>query len=958
MTVLALIPLVLALAAEPDSLVQRLGRLDYALYSGKADSVWEVASARATRNTRDRLSALQAGSSGGMLSRAEAPAFLQQALGADSALSDPISLQAALLLGSQAILAGDAPVAHLWLERATLAASRLQDSRARAQALSLLAELDLRTGNPKGALARIAQADSTTTPADTLSRARLICTRSRTSAFLGIHESAEQDARSGTALARAAGLTTLAGTCLASLGVAQAQRATLFAADTTLTEAVALLRNAGAPRVLGSALQWHGYVLRELARLGEAEVALRAAAAIGNRLQDRTILGWSFLNLGLIASTFGDLERARDDLAHAVAAFDGHLDLWGHHTALLTLAHLQRQLGDSVEAARNTRAGLAWARNSGNAYMALLAWTQFAWQAEAAGDFGAARVHLDSASATARRAGLVDAQLGTRYQQARLDIASGRPAAAVPALKAYLADLPSVPARRYAARARLAEAYAITGDAPGASRELSQAMVELDGWRASLGEDALRRAVFGASVDDPDHDLGVATVIAAVAEAGDIATAFALAERRRARALHDQLLVLQAARVDDSRDRMSPGAVLAPIPAVRAALGPDAALVTFVTGIGNEPTTVFVLTADTLFAVVLAPLDPLRRDIARARTLLETQDSMPPSLRQRLGANLVQPWVSALPPSIRLLVLVPDDLLHRVPFVLLPMNGAGERLGARFALASVPSASVFVQLRQERKVAQGAVLAFGDPTLPTDRSLPIGDTARRRLPGARAEVRDLARQVTGVTRLTGDRARESDLSSDAAVDARLIHFATHAEVNERSTAGSYVLLAPGDGADGMLTAAELGGLRLSAEVVVLSACRTAGGQLMAGEGVQGITAPLLAAGARSVVASQWDVEDRATARFMRDFYSALLTQPVAYALADAQRAARSRGEPPHVWAAFMVVGDPLASPGLTPASRRRAPLLALLACTGIGMILWIRRRNGAAAAGNFRESRR
>jgi CHAT domain-containing protein len=590
--------------------------------------------------------------------------------------------------------------------------------------------------------------------------------------------------------------------------------------------------------------------------------------------------------------------------------------------------------------------------------MALLAWTQLAWQAEAGGDIPGARASLDSASTIGRRAGLVDAELGARYQRARLDIAGGRSGVAIPALKTYLADLPSVPARRYAARARLAEAYAATGDAPGASRELSEAMVELDSWRASLQEDALRRAVFGASVDDPDHDLGVASVIAAVAQAGDVAMAFTLAERRRARALHDQLLVLQAARVDAGREETNPGAVLEPIPAVRAALGTDAALVTFVTGRGNEPTTAFVLTADTLFAVGLTPLDALRREIMRARTLLESQDSLPSSLRERLGATLVEPWAKELPTSIRLVILVPDDLLHRVPFVLLPFNERGERLGAQFALAQAPSASVFVHLRQPRRPALGEILVFGDPSLPADDSQLRRDTTRRRLPGARAEVRDLSRRVAGVTLLTGDHAREAEMTGGPAEAARLVHFATHAEVDERSSVGSFMLLAPGNGADGVLTAAELGRLRLSAEVVVLSACRTAGGQLLAGEGLQGITAPLLGAGARSVVASQWDVGDRATARFMRDFYAALLDQPVAFALADAQRAARARGEPPHVWAAFVVVGDPFASPGLTPASRPWTPLLALLIVAGVGMRLWMRRRNGAVAARSFRGSRR
>lgn len=961
MALVTLLPLVLALGTEPDSLVERLGRLDHALYSGKADSVWEVASARAAQPGSGRLPALEAGSAGGMLNRPEAEAMVQRALGADSTLGDPVALQAAILLGSRAILRGDEPTARLWLDRATAAASRHSDPRARAEALSLLAELDLRTGNARGALARLALAEEATPPTDTLSRSRLSCSRSRASAFLGLHASADSSARAGVSLARAAGLRTLAGSCLASVGIAQAQRGTLFAADTSLGEAVVLLEDAGAPRVLGAALQWHGYVLRELAQLGRAEVTLRAAVGIATALQDRNILGWSYLNLGLVASAFGDLERARDEVAQAAAAFDGHLDAWGHYTALLTLAHLQRQLGDSMAAVRNTDAVLTWAGNAGNAYMALLARTQLAWLAEARGDLAGAQVQLDSAVVTGQRGGLMEAQVGTRYQQARLDIARGRHAAAIPVLTSYLTAMPSISARRYAARARLAEAHAGTGNIGGAEAELTEAMLELDRWRASLEEDALRRAVFGASVDDPDHDLGVATVIAAIAEAGEVSAAFMLAERRRGRALHDRLLTLRAARLQSGQTSGDALSIGEPLPAIRAALGPDAALVLFVTGRGGEPTTAFVLTSETLAAVALPPADSLRREVTRALALLESQDSLPTGLRDRLGAAVVQPWAQLLPGRVRLVVLVPDDLLHRVPFALLPGERGGQPLGARYALTRVPSASVFASLRQARARPEGAILAFGDPSPALDTGAGLGLTSRggrsrASLPGARSEVRSLARRVEGVTILTGDGAREAALRSAAAGNARLIHFASHADVDDRSPVESRLFLAPGDGADGQLTAAEIEGLDLAAELVVLSACHTAGGRWQAGEGIEGITAPLLSAGVRSVVASQWDVGDRATARFMRDFYAALMTRPVAYALAEAQLVARERGEPPAVWAAFVVVGDPLASPGLTARSPGKDwVLLALLGLAGV--IWWWRRRLRAAPRpGEIREA--
>jgi hypothetical protein len=95
--------------------------------------------------------------------------------------------------------------------------------------------------------------------------------------------------------------------------------------------------------------------------------------------------------------------------------------------------------------------------------------------------------------------------------------------------------------------------------------------------------------------------------------------------------------------------------------------------------------------------------------------------------------------------------------------------------------------------------------------------------------------------------------------------------------------------------------------------VVLSACKTAGGVTVAGEGVQGLTIPLVSAGARSVVATQWRVGDRSTVRLVADLYNGLARgRPVSEALRDAKLAALRRGAPPGEWAGFTVVGDPLA----------------------------------------------
>jgi CHAT domain-containing protein len=179
---------------------------------------------------------------------------------------------------------------------------------------------------------------------------------------------------------------------------------------------------------------------------------------------------------------------------------------------------------------------------------------------------------------------------------------------------------------------------------------------------------------------------------------------------------------------------------------------------------------------------------------------------------------------------------------------------------------------------------------------------------------------------------------------------RVIHFATHAVVDERSVSRTVLALAPGSGESGLIGPGDLAALRLDADLVVLSGCRTAGGVVVEGEGVQGLTAPLIQAGTRSVVASQWRIGDRSTIAFIQDFYQALTRgMPVGDALRAAKLDALHRGAPPREWAAFTIVGDPLVRvpleapwPGAWPWFVLAVVALAL----GAGSIVILRGRRG------------
>jgi CHAT domain-containing protein len=145
---------------------------------------------------------------------------------------------------------------------------------------------------------------------------------------------------------------------------------------------------------------------------------------------------------------------------------------------------------------------------------------------------------------------------------------------------------------------------------------------------------------------------------------------------------------------------------------------------------------------------------------------------------------------------------------------------------------------------------------------------------------------------------------------------RIIQFATHGILNNASPMYSHLLLAqdakdPGN--DGLLEAWEMKDLDLNAEMVILSACDTARGQISNGEGVIGMSWALFIAGTPTTVASQWAVDSSSTTELMLEFHRQLLTGKVSKA--EALRRAElkllhsKQYSHPSYWAPFVMVGD-------------------------------------------------
>jgi CHAT domain-containing protein len=199
------------------------------------------------------------------------------------------------------------------------------------------------------------------------------------------------------------------------------------------------------------------------------------------------------------------------------------------------------------------------------------------------------------------------------------------------------------------------------------------------------------------------------------------------------------------------------------------------------------------------------------------------------------------------------------------------------------------------------------------------------------LPGADREVHAIAGLVPSsqLTVLTGAEATEPAVR-DRMRDATVIHLATHGIIRDDDPLGSFLALGRSGSDsedDGRLTAGKIYGLHLQADVVVLSACRTALGTI-SGDGIAGLTRAFFYAGTPSVVATMWDVADEPTFRLVPEFYRALLAgQDKAAALRTAQlrllRALRAGKvtitasghtftlpDQPFFWAGFVLLGEP------------------------------------------------
>jgi CHAT domain-containing protein/tetratricopeptide (TPR) repeat protein len=295
------------------------------------------------------------------------------------------------------------------------------------------------------------------------------------------------------------------------------------------------------------------------------------------------------------------------------------------------------------------------------------------------------------------------------------------------------------------------------------------------------------------------------------------------------------------------------------------------------------------------------------------------------------------------------LVLVPSYATSGFPVDAL-IDADGRYVGERYSISYAPSATVGTWLAESSRGSAerpGSALLLGDPAFRAASRTGAGASSVRgalrgdsrslgslpRLEASRDEVERIAGWFPNRTVLLGRDASEPGLDglvrSGGLARFGVLHLATHALVDDERPERSGLLLAEAGAADrpnldGIVTGAEIGARwRLAADLVTLSACETAAGRNVFGEGVVGFSYPLFRAGARSVLVSLWKVDDRSTALLMEHFYRHWLgvgvpAIPKAGALREAKRRLREHRDRsgaypyrhPYFWSAFVLVGDP------------------------------------------------
>ncbi|MGB6339089.1 MAG: CHAT domain-containing protein [Candidatus Aminicenantaceae bacterium] len=383
--------------------------------------------------------------------------------------------------------------------------------------------------------------------------------------------------------------------------------------------------------------------------------------------------------------------------------------------------------------------------------------------------------------------------------------------------------------------------------------------------------------------------------------------------------------------------------------------------------VGKRSSYAFVLTKKELKIFRIPPSEELQNMVSNYLKIITDKSNQDFDLGYTLFSQLVMPGINA---NIKNIIFVPGDILNFLPFeTLITQKEMNRWLIEDYTITYAPSISSLYELI-DRKKTNGSkrrmeLLALGDPyfgSLETEENgedILKGFFSTNTFSLYRLEYSGIEIEKIGAlfsenkkTIFQRESASEEQLKNQHLEDYKILHFATHSLIDDKKPDRSSIILAldKDQKEDGLLRMDEIYNLNLNSDLVTLSACQTGLGQLIRGEGIEGINRAFFYAGASSVLMSLWAVNDQATYQLMERFYTHLRSSDsIMKALRKAKLEMINSGtlSHPYYWAGFIISGK--ANQTIFPNSTHKLLIIGFVCFLMIGIIIVGIRRNKKSA---------
>ncbi len=658
----------------------------------------------------------------------------------------------------------------------------------------------------------------------------------------------------------------------------------------------------------------------ELNLNGEGEHLATAACRAFQALHMRYEMGKALVNIGAAAARSGEPGRALERFAEARAVFSEE-----RNRHWLTITDLYRALvllqqGNDAGAERLCRSALAYFREQGPPGKAALCEMMLARLAVRAGRLADARETTERAIGRAERGEATPLAAEGYFLLGEIHEAMGDSEAAYAAVRQAHAGLETLRSQIAGEQLKIsflddkrAVYEALVSLALRREPPILRARVAFRYIEQAKSRSLADLMAFGSPLADPAGGRGAVSNLRRELTSwyrkiesheggpGPDPGAGGLAfMRERARDCEARLVRAEAKLEHaDAEYRVLAGGAALPLEAIRSSIPADAAVVEYYEARGRLLGC--VLSHSRLEIVPLGPVGRVR-ELLR---LLQFQLSKF-SLHDGYAARFASPLLAAtldhlhelhsllvaplLPflSTARHLVIVPHRFLHYLPFHAL-FDG-NRFLLDDFWVSYAPSATVYYLCRSRAGASESHSLVLGVPD--------------PRAPYILDEVQAVSAALPEPRVYVGDQATDARLREDGA-GARYVHVATHGMFRQDNPMFSAVRLGNGE-----MSLMDLYELRFAADLVTLSGCGTGLSAVVGGDELVGLVRGLLYAGARALLVTLWDVNDRSTALFMRSFYTKLrATSDKRVAMIAAVREVRAQYAHPYFWAPFVLVGD-------------------------------------------------